>query len=72
MVVTHLPILFEKFFASAICIRQINECNQLHMYILCVGVVIVCKEHWEQGIQMGVDMQFKVVFLVTLISVNTI
>ena len=33
------------------CIRQIYECNQLHRYILCVAVVIVCNDHWEQGIQ---------------------
>ena len=32
-------------------IRQIYECNQLHRYILCVVVAIVCNEHWEQGIQ---------------------
>ena len=30
---------------------QIYECNQLHRYILCVVVVIVCNEHWEQDIQ---------------------
>ena len=33
------------------CIRQIYERNQLHRYILCVVVVNVCNEHWEQGIQ---------------------
>ena len=27
------------------------ECNQLHRYILCLVVVIVCNEYWEQGIQ---------------------
>ena len=48
------PILFEKFFASAMRIRQNYDCNQLHRYILCVVVVIVCNEHWEQGIQ--IDM----------------
>ena len=35
------------------CIRQIYQCNQLHRYILCVVVVIVCNEHWEQFIQIG-------------------
>ena len=45
------PILFEKFLASAMCIRQIYECNQLHRYILCVVVVIVSNEHWEKGLQ---------------------
>ena len=53
------PILFEKFFASAMCIRQIYECNQLHMYILCVVVVIVCNEHWEQGIQIELTCNSK-------------
>ena len=43
------PILFEKFFAYAMCISQIYECNQLHRYILCIVVVIMCNEHWEQG-----------------------
>ena len=46
-----LNAFFEKFFASAMCNRQIYECHQLHRYILCVVVVIVCNEHWEQGIQ---------------------
>ena len=65
------PFCSRSFFASVMCIRQTYECNQLHRYILCVVVVIVCNEHWEQGIQIA-DMQFKVVFLVALISVNTI
>ena len=64
------PILFE-FFASAMCIRQIYECNQLHRYILCVVVVIVCNEHWDQGIQIEMACNSKC-FLVALISVNTI
>ena len=28
------PILFQKFIASAMCIRRIYELNQLHRYIL--------------------------------------
>ena len=44
------PIKFEKFFASAMCIRQIYECYQLYRYILCVVGVILCNEHWEQGL----------------------
>ena len=48
---TLIPFLLEKFVASAMCIRQIYECNQLHRYIGCVVGVIVCKKQWEQGIQ---------------------
>ena len=65
------PILFEKFFASAMCIRQIYEWNQLHSYILCVVVVIVCNELWVQGIQTELTCNSKF-FIVALISVNTI
>ena len=43
------------------CIRQIHECNQLHRYILCVVVVIVCNEHWEQGIQIELTCNTKIV-----------
>ena len=53
------PILFEKLFASAMCIRQIYESNQLHRYILCVVVVIICNEHWEQGIQIEMTCNTK-------------
>ena len=52
-------------------VSDIYECNQVHRYILCV-VVIVCNEHWEQGIQIEMTCNSKVVFLVALISVNTI
>ena len=52
-------ILFEKFFASAMCIRQIYECYQLHRYLLCIVVVIVCNEHWEQGIQIELTFHSK-------------
>ena len=45
--------------ASAMCIRQIYECNQLHRYILCVIVVIVCNEHLEQGIQIELTCNSK-------------
>ena len=46
---SHKPILFEKFFASAMCIRQMYVCNQLHRYILCVVVVIVGNKHWNKA-----------------------
>ena len=54
------------------CIRQIYECNQLHRYILCVVGVIMCKKTFDTRHTDRADMQFKVVFLVALISVNTI
>ena len=38
---------------------QIYECNQLHRYILCVVVVILCNEHWEQGIQIEMTCNSK-------------
>ena len=69
---THLTHLFKKFFASAMCIRQIYECNQLHRYILCVVVVIVCNVHFGTRHTDRADIQFKVVFLVAIISNNTI
>ena len=53
------PILFEKFFGSAMCIRQIYECNQLHRYILCIVVVMVCNEHWKQGMQIELPRNSK-------------
>ena len=53
------PFFWEKFFASAMCIRQIYECNQLHRYILCVVVVVVCNEHREQGIQIEMTCNLK-------------
>ena len=53
------PFCFERFFASVMCIRQIYEGNQLHRYILCVVVVIVCNEHWEQGIQIELTCNSK-------------
>ena len=52
-------LLFEKFFASAMCIRQLYECNQLYRYIVSVVVVIVCNEHWEQGIQIELTCNSK-------------
>ena len=52
-------ILFEKFFASEMCIRQIYECNPLHRYILPVVVVIVCNGNWEQGIQIEMTCNSK-------------
>ena len=58
-----LTILLEQFFASAMCIRQIYECNQLHGYTLCVVVVIVCNEHWEQGIQIELTYNLKLLSL---------
>ena len=63
---TLIPFLFEKFFASAMCIRQIYECNQLHRYIVCVVVVIVCKKTTTLGKRHTdrADMQFKDVFFV--------
>ena len=33
----------------------------LHRYILCVVVVIVCNEHWEQGIQIELTCNTKIV-----------
>ena len=56
---TLIPFLFEKFFASAMCIRQIYECNQLYRYILCEVVVSVCKKHLEQGIQIELTCNSK-------------
>ena len=53
------PFVQEVFFASALCIRKIYECNLLHMYTLCVVVVIVCNEHWEQGIQIELTCNSK-------------
>ena len=44
--------------------------NQLHMYILCVVVVIVCNEHWEQGIQIELACNSKLFSLYPL-SVST-
>ena len=38
---------------------QIYKCNQLHRYILCVVVVIVFNEHWEQGIQIEMTCNTK-------------
>ena len=52
-------LLFEKFVASAMCIRQLYECNQLYRYIACVVVVIVCNEHWELGIQIELTCNLK-------------
>ena len=57
------PFLFEKFFASSLCIKQIDECNQLHRYIVCVVVVIVCNKHWEQGIQIELTCNSKLLSL---------
>ena len=57
--------MFQKFFASAMCIRHIGECNQLHRYILCVVGVIVCNEHWEQGIQIELTYNSKLFSLST-------
>ena len=42
---------FQNFFASAMFIRLIYECSQLHRYIVCLVGVIVFNKHWEQGIQ---------------------
>ena len=61
------PILFEKFFASAMCIRQVYECNLLNRYILCVVVLIVCNEHWEQGIQIELTCNSKLFSLYPLL-----
>ena len=50
------------FVQEVLCIcdvYQIYECNQLHRYILCVVVVIVCNEHWEQGIQIEMTCNSK-------------
>ena len=69
---TLIPFLFEKFFASAMCMRQIYECNQLHRYIVCIVVVVVCKKTLGTRHTDTADMQFKVVFFVALIIVNTI
>ena len=41
------------------CIKQIYDCNMLHRYILCVVDVIVCNEHWEQGIQLELTCSSK-------------
>ena len=46
--------------ALFICdVYHFYECNQLHRYILCVVVVIVCNEHWEQGIQIEMTCNSK-------------
>ena len=58
-------VLVSEAYIPLYCLPDSYECNQVHRYILCVAVVILCNEHWEQGIQ-------KVVFLVALISVSTI
>ena len=58
MVVTHLT----HFIREVLCIcdvYQIYECNQLHRYILCEVVVIVCNEHWERGIQIEMTCNSK-------------
>ena len=69
---TLIPFLFKKFFASAMCIRQVYECNQMHRYIVRVVVVIVCKKTLGTMHTDKADMQFRVVFFVALISVSTI
>ena len=56
---TLIPFSFEKFFASAMCIRQFYECNQIHRYIVWVVSVIVCKKHWEQGIHIELTCNSK-------------
>ena len=53
------PILFKKLFASTTCIRQIYKCYPLDRYILCVVGVVVCNEHWEQGIQIELTCNSK-------------
>ena len=35
------------------------ERNQLHRYILCIVAVILCNEHWEQGIQIEMKCNSK-------------
>ena len=70
MAVTHL-----SHFVQVLCIcdgiRQLYECNQLHRYIVCVVVVIVCKKMGTRHTDRD-DMQFNAVFFVALISVNNI
>ena len=45
----------KPFCSSSLYLRCVSdksdEYNQLHRNILCVVVVIVCNEHWEQGIR---------------------
>ena len=41
---TLITFCFRSFLASAMCIRQIHVCNQLHRYIVCIVVVIVCEK----------------------------
>ena len=53
----HMRCVSDKF----IC-----ECNQLHRYILCVVVVIVCNEHWRQGIQIEMTCNSKLFSLLPL------
>ena len=70
MVVTHKShIFFEKIFASAMCIRQIYECNQVHSVRSCCDRLqkTLGTRYTDRA-----GMQFKVVFLVALITVNTI
>ena len=53
------------FFQKPVILQliQIYECNQLHRYLLCVVVVIVCSEHWEQGIQIELTCNSKLFIL---------
>ena len=48
MIVARKTHFVPEVLSSAMCIRQIKQCNQLHRYILCIVGVIVCKEYWAQ------------------------
>ena len=58
MIVTHKTLFVEVL---SICdVYQTNyKCNQLHRYILCVVVVIVCNKLWVQGIQIELTCNSK-------------
>ena len=65
------PILFEKFFASAMCIRQIYVLSDTQVNIVCSCCDFVQSTLGTRHTDWD-DMQFKVVFLVVLITVKTI
>ena len=57
MIVTHLThFVLEVLCISDVCQKKKYKGYQLHRYILCIVVVIVCNEHWEQGIHVQIEM----------------
>ena len=56
---TLIPFLLEKCFASAMCIRQIYECYQLHRYIVCLVCCGRLQKHWKRGIHIELTCNSK-------------